>query len=135
MCLDSVAEIYEEPADKELRVYKVFEWWTGEPHFMYYGGVASTERWLKSSSKEIKADSLDNYPSGFHCFKTKRGAQQYAGKGFDIVDRIIVRVKIRRVVCVGLQRGYTTYVARQMFVPKEEIAKGLAEAEATRRAK
>lgn len=88
-----------------------------ELKFPFFGETTlSMNKWMKSSNETIRLWRVNNnrqYESGFHVFKTMEGAKNYVSL---MGGMVIKTVKVRSVTTVGTQDGYTTYVAKEMYV-------------------
>lgn len=121
MCLRTITKL-PKPTNKVVEVYKAFVVKSWEKRLRF--SMRSDCRiklepgvWIKAKgSRNIAASQARSYPSGFHAHLTKSSCKRNFGAC------TILKVKFRKVVAEGLQRG-KVLVAKEMFIPKEEFEK------------
>jgi len=113
MCLNTVTST-ERDRKREGVGWKVFEVVDGRLKGLYRGGPWKKRRWLQSVD-----DRTENYPLGFHMFRTRKDARKEAS--FTHVSSPgplrVVKVKFRDVVTTGLgNMGERIIVAKEMLI-------------------
>lgn len=134
MCLDSVKETFRNPKDKTVHIgYKAVRNCHGirkGSQFVKRSGFSSWNnpltpfgKWLLSRKKDVYPGVT--YPCGFHIFKSIRVHRRCKRNGSDWV---VVRVRYRKTLAVGMQWGSIIVVAREMLVekPKPKAKKKVA---------
>jgi hypothetical protein len=58
------------------------------------------------------------YPKGFHYFKSKQAALDWAYQG-----EVVHKIKARNIVATGTQSGRIVGVAKEIFITKEHVIK------------
>lgn len=120
MCLAKVIRATRSPKRSPIRwVWKVFGGIGGELHSPLYGNRSYKRgKWIQDP-RSINGMIRDSYPPGFHCFLRRKDAEpmlEWAGTQ-------IVRIKARLIVAEGIQDEAKVIVAREIFIPKEKVAK------------
>lgn len=82
-----------------------------------FGDTILRGKWLKAKEHSVYAQGYGvKYTTGFHCFKDKAGTLHFGDKP--------VIAYIRKVHTIGTQSGGIVYVAKEMYVPKDnEVCK------------
>lgn len=130
MCLTRVTKRINNPTSEEVTAYKIFRRYPWGLDFQYIINYKQqqTNTWLKATSLTLTTSNLSGvgdtqeYPSGFHCYKTKEDAMLHLSgiKDYDY----IVEVRVRYVHTHGDQWYDNTVpclVAREMYIPQENL--------------
>jgi len=132
MCLSRVTKIYKPILREVKRGWKVLlKSDVGETDKYYFeffslGGLegegfqsrpVELNKWLRATRVTIPIGLVGEYESGFHIFKTKKGAEKWGGHSDYLMPATVVPVEVRGVVYSGIQSGQPTWVAREMRVP------------------
>ena len=115
MCLNTVTKL--KPNNKIIIAWKVFR---NQPYknCSYYNSIFFNEvkfrvnRWEKDNNKFL-IKVLDPYETGFHSFKTRRGARDIRDN-----DEIIKKVKIRNIIVEGFQHQEKCWVSKELLIIK-----------------
>ena len=122
MCLSLITKRIDVPTKKDRWVWKVFRVRRGRLFHVFKRVSKPLKRgvWIKSRRITL-GDYGPCYPSGFHCFTTKKGAVDYS---IDGVRGDVFKVKAKGIRTFGFQESYGCVVADKIFIPKQGATNG-----------
>lgn len=115
MCLDTVDKKTEDWGEYGWKVFDLVE---GKLLPLYYGTRRlrfNTEEWISDEAhKAIQSCWSSHYPTGFHYFKNKRDAENYA---YAYSVNKVKKIKVKNVVATGTDNNLAKVgVAREIFI-------------------
>lgn len=136
MCLDRLTKINDPVTDEVVTAWGIFAAWHSpssnklQYSYPYYGyrtaeGV-KFDTWLEAedtyalrafSDPHLLTDDGSRYPCGFHKYANRKEAKQAFQLWQFNDDVVLLKVKLRRVLCLGRQDGYDVLVAQQIYIP------------------
>ena len=120
MCLSHRGLKKHRPTMKEVEGYKVVCYPTSPFVTTSIPVFIPLDSWVEDPREgRIWVSRMRRYTTGFHFFKTLRGARRYSP------SNNVVKVKARRIVASGFQDGCRAMVARQIkvisgVIPRDE---------------
>jgi hypothetical protein len=118
MCLNQVDKVHSPALLKERWAWKVFDSDKGQLEFPFSsyrrGFAVPVDVWIRARRVRLFGGSVP-YTSGFHAYVTRDEARRK--KIWGGVDRVIRKVKLRKVRIEGTQERFRVLVADEMFVP------------------
>ena len=121
MCLSTIQKVHKRPLETEGWGWKVFRVSSGNSlYFQHYSRQDfQTNKWL--TAKKVMARCQwphrdKQYPTGFHIFKTKNGAESWRACRTNLV---CMKVKYKQLRIIGTQDRYKCLVADKLFIPSE----------------
>lgn len=135
MCLARVRRKYRKPYKLSGTAYKLFLVGGGHLKFQYYplkGCVKPTSktmiaprgRWLKSTEDRVLAgddvNDVTHYPSGFHLYASRWGAENIAGARERNCEARVVEVRWRGLKARGIQSDVEVIVVDEIYIPRDK---------------
>lgn len=77
------------------------------------GTIRPINKWLKAKSKRIRTDFKENYESGFHIFKKRKDAVEWACLSN---SEVIRKIAYRKVIVSGIQSKAIVIVAKEIKI-------------------
>uniref|UniRef100_A0A6M3XPJ8 Uncharacterized protein n=1 Tax=viral metagenome TaxID=1070528 RepID=A0A6M3XPJ8_9ZZZZ len=119
MCLSTI-----DKKTKNWKVgYKVFDKYKNKLYPLYYNTSRpfKVNEWIKNPLKitiylfKVSDTFFERYETGFHFYRYKEDAEK-----FIYSNRVVRKVKVRKLTATGTQDGYKVGVAQEMLILKEE---------------
>jgi hypothetical protein len=126
MCLSTIQKVHKRPLETEGWGWKVFKVSSGNYlyfQYRYNEQTFITNKWLRAKKKAVRCQFPQHkrYLTGFHIFKTKKGALRWMGgeESFIFSKKVCKKVKYKNLRIIGTQDRCKCLVADKLFIPSE----------------